>query len=59
MNNLFDPIPRALATALQSSLAKGLSPKGDAAGTVDQKVQPLSMHELATIAGGWGSIEPI
>ncbi len=59
MNHHFDGSEKEFAPALQSSLAQGRSPKGDAPGTGNRKVQPLSMHELAAIAGGWGSIDPI
>ncbi len=58
MDHHLDGSPTAFAPAHQAGLAQGQSPKGDAPGTSQEWVQPLSMHELAAIAGGWGAIDP-
>jgi hypothetical protein len=59
MNHHLDGSQTAFAPAHQAGLAQGQSRKGDASGTSEQWVEPLSIQDLAAIAGGWGAIDPV
>lgn len=59
MNNLFDRCSSHFFPAHQGGQVLVQAPEGVAPVTGDEMDQLLSMHELSTIAGGWGSIDPI